>query len=91
MSSFRSSSLRSHPSSDSRNRVSTKLGGPSPFTEDFLAHVKFSPENTGLERHICGPVEVLGWPKSLGFSNELFAQPTTCPHWRNQPVDQQWL
>ena len=67
------------------------MGGLFPFTKDFLAHVKFSPENAGLERSICGPVEILGWPKSLGVSNELFGQPRKCPHWRKQPVDQRWL
>lgn len=71
--------------------MSTKLGGLFPFTKDFLVCVKFSPENAGLERSICRPVEILGWPKSLSFSNELFGQPSKCPHWRKQPVDQHWF
>lgn len=47
--------------------MSTKLGGLFPFTKDFLVCVKFSPENAGLERSICRPVEILELAKSLSF------------------------
>lgn len=52
--------------------VLAKLVGPFPFTKYFLAHIKFSPENTGPEWSMCGPsgkqtTADQPWPCSWGL------------------------